>query len=137
MSRVIDRIKSNAEQLAELRTTIAKTEEAHRLELESLKEKRDTLQNDLLTALRKEGLASIKTAAGESYARSTRRGVNIINPIAALAWAKEHGAIAIDRRIVATKLAKTDKIPAGFELVETEYISVRKPRAEKEVEVES
>ncbi len=33
MSRVIDRIRSKAEQLAELRLFIAKTEEALRLEL--------------------------------------------------------------------------------------------------------
>jgi hypothetical protein len=137
MSKAIERIKTKAEQLAETRLLIAKTEEAHRVELEGMKAKRDTLQDELLAELRKEGLTSIKTDGGESYTRATRRGINITNPITALAWAKDHGAVAIDRRLVGAKLAKATVMPTGFELVENEYISVRKPKADKADEVDN
>jgi len=136
MSKAIERIKSKAEELATLRAEINQAEETHRLMIEAMKERRDTVQNELLTVLRKEKLSSIKTDAGESYTRATRRGINIINPILAFAWAKDNGAVAIDRRMVATKLAKVDKVPAGFEVVENEYISVRKPKANKGEESE-
>ena len=133
MSKAIERIKALAEELAALRTEITAKEEAHRLELDAMKEHRDAVQSQLLDALRKEDLTSIKTTAGESYSRATRRGVDIINPIAALSWAKDSGAISIDRRLVAQKLADkdADTLPPGFELVVTEYISVRKPKATK------
>jgi hypothetical protein len=131
MSKAIERIKARAEALAFIRLEIAALEEAHRQELEQKKASRDTIQNELLVELRKEGLTSIKTSNGDSYSRATRRGVDIINPIAALSWAKEHGAIAIDRRLVAQRLAEFEKMPPGFQLVETEFISVHKPKAKK------
>jgi len=128
MSKVIERIKSKAEELAAIRLEIAAMEEAHRVEVEAKKERRDAIQNELLAALRKEDLASIKTTAGETYARSIRRGVDIVNAVLAMSWARDNGAVAIDRRIVAQKLAKLDQMPPGFELTETEFISVRKPK---------
>ena len=132
MSKIIERIKGNAEQLAAIRAQINEIEQAAKAQTDALKAKREELQLSLITDLKKEGLASIKTDAGESYILSKRKGVNIVNDALALTWAIENRAVSIDRRIVATKLAKTDELPDGFELVETEFISVRGAKASNE-----
>src|SRR5947209_8245026 len=98
MSKVIERIKDNAEQLASLRAEINAIEEAAKAKTDVLKARREELQEALIVDLKKEGLASIKTSAGESYILSTRKGINIVNDALALTWAIENRAISIDRR---------------------------------------
>jgi hypothetical protein len=132
MSKIIERIKENAEELANIRASINEIEEAAKAQTDALKAKREDLQLSLIADLKKEGLASIKTNSGESYILSKRKGVNIVNDVSALNWAIDNHAISIDRRIVAAKLAKVDDMPAGFELVETEFISVRGAKASKD-----
>jgi hypothetical protein len=132
MSKVIERIKGNAELLADLRAQINAIETTAKMQTDELKAKRDVLQNALIEDLKNEGLASIKTDAGESYILSKRKGVNIVNDALALTWAIENRAISIDRRVVAARLGKLDEMPKGFELVETEFISVRGAKALKD-----
>ena len=84
MSKVIERIKENAEELANIRAAINEIEEAAKVQTDVLKAKRDTLQNALIHDLKKEGLASIKTNSGESYILSKRKGVNIVNDVLAM-----------------------------------------------------
>jgi len=132
MSKIIERIKGNAEQLAAIRAQISEIEAAAKAQTDALKTQREDLQLSLIADLKKEGLASIKTDAGESYILSKRKGVNIINDALALRWAIENRAISIDRRMVATRLAKVEEMPQGFELVETEFISVRGAKASKD-----
>lgn len=131
MSKIIERIKEKAEQLASVRASINRVEEEHRLIVDALKTQRDTLQEDLLVALRKEDLASIKTSAGETYARVPKRSLNITNEIVALNWAIEHRAVSINKIFAMQELKNEKEMPAGFEIIESEYISVRKPKAEK------
>jgi hypothetical protein len=132
MSKIIDRIKGNAEQLAAIRSEISEIEDGAKAKTDLLKAKREDLQMALIADLKKEGLASIKTSAGDSYLLSKRKGVNIVNDALAMEWAIQNRAIMIDRRMVATRLAKADEIPLGFEMVETEFISVRGAKAPKE-----
>jgi hypothetical protein len=131
MSKVIERIKDNAEKLAEIRGAINDIEAAAKEKTDVLKAEREALQEALIADLKKEGLTSIKTNAGESYILSTRKGINIVNDALALDWAIKNRAISIDRRMVASKLVKAGEIPQGFELVETEFISVRGAKASK------
>jgi hypothetical protein len=132
MSKIIERIKENAEELANIRAAINMLEEATKAQTDSLKAKRDEIQLSLIADLKKEGLASIKTNSGESYILSTRKGVNIVNDMLAMKWAIDNRAISIDRRMVAAKLGKSDEMPDGFELIETEFISVRGAKASKD-----
>lgn len=132
MSKVIERIKDNAEKLAEIRALIADIESEAKAKTDTLKQAREDIQTLLIKDLKKEGLASIKTNAGESYILSKRKGVNIVDDALALNWAIDNHAISIDRRVVATKLSKVDEMPEGFEMVETEFISVRGAKASKE-----
>ena len=129
MSKVIERIKGNAERLAAIRAQINEIEAAVKLQTDALKAEKEDIQSSLIADLKKEGLASIKTNNGESYILSKRKGVNIVNEAVAINWAIDNRAISIDRRIVAAKLAKLDVMPDGFELVETEFISVRGAKA--------
>lgn len=132
MSKAIERIKDNAEQLAAIRAEINAIEEATKLQTDALKAKREVLQVALIADLKKEGLASIKTSGGDSYILSKRKGVNIINDALAMQWAIDNRAISIDRRVVAARLAKAEELPQGFEMVETEFISVRGAKAPKD-----
>ena len=132
MSKIINRIKENAEQLAAIRAQINEIEDAAKSQTDVLKNQREELQMALIADLKKEGLASIKTNAGDSYILSKRKGVNIVNDALALNWAIENRAISIDRRMVATRLAKAEDIPPGFELVESEFISVRGAKTSKD-----
>lgn len=130
-SIVIKRITDKAERLAEVRAAINVLEEESKLKVEALKTERDALQEDLIASLKKESLTTIKTSAGESYTLAKRRGVSVVNESVALSWAIENRAISINRLMVAQKLRYEKEMPAGFELFESEYISVRKPKSDK------
>lgn len=125
-AKIIERITEKAEKLYQIRQLIEKKEEECKRELESLKTERDVIQELLLISLNKQGLKSIKVSSGDSIYKGTRRGVTIINEFRALEWAKENGAVNIDKVMVAQKLKDATTIPSGFELVQTEFISVRK-----------
>ena len=128
-SIVIKRITDKAERLAEVRTAINALEEEVKLKVDALKKERDELQEELIASLKKESLTTIKTSAGESYTLAKRKGISIVNEIFALKWAMENRAVSINKILVAQKLKDAKEMPSGFEAVESEYISVRKPKA--------
>lgn len=125
---MLDEIKTKAEQLYQVRTKINELEDGIKEQTKTLKTERDELQAQLIDQMNKAELASIKVSSGESYAKATRKGVAVSNEASALKWAKENSAVSIDRRLVAQKLKDAKKLPAGFEAVESVYISVRKPK---------
>lgn len=132
MSKAIERIKENAENLAQVRKQIREVEDGVEKALVDLKLKRDDLQLALLTELKKEGLSSIKTEDKDTYSIGTRKGVGIKSEAHALKWAIDNMAISIDKKLVAQKLKDIAEIPDCFEVVETEFISIRSPKVEKE-----
>ena len=132
MSVVIDKIKAKAEELASIRQQIDAIEEATKAAIEPLKEARECLQMELLEQFKKHELSSIKTNDGCSYARATRKGVEVISEVFALDWASKNHCVRIDSRLVAQKLKDATEMPAGFEAKEVEYISVRRPKVDKE-----
>lgn len=129
---IIQKITDKAERLHELRNAISVEEESLKEKLEPLKKERDELQDYLVEELKKNNLSGIKISSGENYTRAVRKGVEITNEVFALKWAKENNAFSINRVIAAQKLKDVEKMPVGFARVETEYISVRKPKADKE-----
>lgn len=126
---VVDKIKAKAELLENLRATIDQFDKDHEEKISALKAERDQIQSELLADLRDVGLNSIKVANGTSYTRSVRKGVAIVTEPLALKWALANMAVRIDSRLVAQKLEKAAELPAGFERVESEFISIRKPKA--------
>ena len=131
MSVIIDKIKAKAEELASVRKEIDAIEEAAKLSTEKLKARKEVLQMELLEQFKKHEIASIKSNDGSTYTRATRKGVEIVGETMALIWATVNHCVRIDTRLVAQTLKDAKEMPAGFEAKEVEYISVRKPKAEK------
>lgn len=131
-SIIIKRIQERAEKLAELRKVIAEKEEACKAELETLKAQRDAVQALLMADMKENGILSQKVSSGDSFSLSKRKGIEITNDTFALKWAIENMAVSVNKTLVAQKLKDAGEIPSGFEIVETEFISVRKAKNNNE-----
>ena len=124
-SKVITQIKDKAEELAYLRKEITTQKEEFSTRMKGFEERRDELQNELLQALKKQGLSNIKTDEGESYSIAKRKSIEITSELQAFKWAYDNRAVSINKILVKQKLKGATEIPSGFEFVENEYISVR------------
>ena len=57
--------------------------------------------------------------------------MNIADYALAEKWAVEHGVMKIDMKVCEARIKEMgNKLPAGFEWVESEYMSIRKPKSE-------
>lgn len=117
-----------SEKLYSIRRHIEKEDEAHRKVQGAFKEIRDLLQAKLLEAMNHHGLKSLKTVSGDSFYIGSKKSINITNLVFALKWARENHCYNVDKRLVAQKLKDMDKVPSGFEVIEGEYIGVKKPK---------
>lgn len=126
----IKELEGKASRLAQLRDIIKNREGELKKELEPIKNERDALQEELLEDMHDEKVASLRVENGDMYTRAVRRGIQVTNEISARKWAKEHEAYSIDRRVVAQMLGKEEKLPKGFDYIETPYIKVTKNKHE-------
>ena len=124
----IEKLTRQAEDLYAVRKQITEREEEVKNELQELKDKRDTLQNNLIKELDDIGLKSIKVATGDSFALASRKGYRITNEIAATKWAIDNRAVKIDQTILARKIKESGDTPKWAEPIENKYISVRKAK---------
>jgi len=127
-------LKELGEALYLLRREIEVVEAESKAVLDPLKRRKDELQEEMRALFGEVGLASIKNEAGETISVVPKKEYVVVNEIYALPWAKEHGAVRIDSRLLAQKLSamEPEKVPAeAFQLVESSYISVRKPAPPK------
>lgn len=125
-NKTITKIKDAAEQLYKIRKQIEAIEEENKKTLEVLKVDRDVIQSLLISDLKKQGISSIKVSTGDSFYLGKHKGVEIVNEAQAFKWAYDQKAVSINKTIVAQILKESKDIPAGFELIETEFISVKK-----------
>lgn len=121
----MDKIYSTAEKLGAIRKAIGNLEDETAIKMSALKQTRDELQSELLTTFEKEGLGSVKTATGETYSRSVRSGIEILDNIQAMRWAMANHAVTVSKILVTQKLKDSKEMPPGFERTETAFISVR------------
>lgn len=131
-STIIKRITEQAEKLYNLRREIERKEEENRSALEVLKIERDAIQEGLLKDLKKNDLSSIKVSSGDSFIRQSRKSIEITSEPHALDWAIKHRTVSINKILVAQALKNVGEVPAGFQVVESEYISVRKSKKEND-----
>ena len=131
-SKAIRNIQDLAEKLYALRQEITAKEEENKKELEALKTERDAAQQLLLNKLNENGLVSLKVKSGDSFIKGTRKSIEIISEVYARKWAKENDCFSVDKTLVAQKLKDLSEIPKCFDVVESEYISVRKAKETKE-----
>lgn len=122
----IKKLQSKADKLAKLRDKLAKLDAAYEAKATSIKEERDRLQDELLTDMEREQIASLRVVNGDMYTRAVRKGIIIQDEVFARKWALDNNAFSIDRRRVAEVLGKADILPPGFQKTETAYISIRK-----------
>ncbi len=128
VSKAIKNIQDLAEKLSQLRQEIALKEEANRKELEAMKTERDATQEVILNKLNENNLVSLKVKNGDSFVKSTRKSIEIVSEVYARKWAKENDCFNIDKTLVAQKLKELPEVPKCFDVVETEFISVRKAK---------
>lgn len=95
----------------------------------------EALRGELLEALKAARLKSVKVEEGPTFARSERVNYGIVDPIAALAWAKKNKCISVDKA-AANKILRTKypDMPKGFEVNVTEFISVKSAKNDGEVD---
>lgn len=125
-SKIINRIQENAEKLYDLRKLIAEKEEENKRDLEALKTERDAIQSGLISEMNKNGLASLKVKSGDTFTKSSRKSLEVVDELGALKWSIQNMAVSINKTIVAQKLKDIPEIPPFFKEIETEFISVRK-----------
>lgn len=131
-SKIIERMQDNAEKLYQIRKSIAQLEDDSKKTLDVLKTERDIIQADLLQDMNKNGLASMKVKSGETFARQTRKSIEIVSETGALKWALDNKCYSLNR-IVANQILKDAKeIPPCFDMKESEFISVRKAKKQDE-----
>lgn len=128
MAKIIDKIRKTAEDLYNIRQEIDRVEFESKQKLDVLKEQRQALQSVLVNDFNKNGLDSIKISNGDTVYKGKKKSVEIKSPVFALKWAIEHRYVTVDKRLVAQHISKTNEVPDAFEVVESEFISVRKPK---------
>lgn len=131
-SKAIKQLSDDAERLYEVRKLIEAKEAICKQETEALKVEREILQRKLIDGLNKQELSSVKLKSGDRVAKGVRRGVEVVNESLAIKWAIEARAVSVNKLIAAQKLREVDEMPAGFRLVESEYISINKAPKKKE-----
>ena len=132
VNETIQKITDKAEQLYQVRQSIRKMEEDTKKVLDVLKAEKSTLQDDLIAELNEQGLSSIKVSSGDSFTKVVKHGVEVTNEATAIEWAIQNRAVNINKIVAGQILKNVKEMPAGFQLSETEYISVRKAKKENE-----
>lgn len=127
-NKAIQKMQETADSLYEIRQRITKKEDDNRAELDLLKTERDAMQAILLADMNKNSLKSIKTKAGDSFVVGIKKGFEITNEAQAFGWAYENKAVSINKTIASQIIKEIKEIPPGFQLVETEFISIRKAK---------
>lgn len=126
MKPTIQDITNKAEKLYEVRDIISELEEESKKMIQKYKDQRDVLQTELIADMNDVGLASIKVKSGESYIKSIKKGIAVSNEALAFKWALQNKAVKPDLIVAAQIIKEMKSPPAGFKVVETEFISVRK-----------
>jgi hypothetical protein len=118
--------------LSGIRAEIETAEDEYRTRMDVLKMKRDEVQDKLLAEMRKGEVASVKSSDGTSVYIAKRKGVRVVNEFAVMQYAHTHGLerqfMRLDARMVASYVTMQKVAVDGTEVVETEYIGMRKPK---------
>lgn len=116
------KITSLAEELREIRKQMA---EIKMTTIDPLKEKADQLSEMLIKELTNQGWKNVKLDTGEVFTKAVRQSLQITDETLALKWGIEHEAIKVDTTKATKIMRRQIALPDGFEMKETEYLSVR------------
>jgi len=96
-----------------------------------LKNTKDLLQEELMKALKENDMKSYKIAStDENITIAKRKSVGITNQVLAMSFAKKNNCTKeeIDKTELKKIINNLEEVPNGFEVKETEYLSIRKPK---------
>lgn len=127
-NKTIEKIQNKAERLYNLRRVIEQKEEDNKKDLETLKLERDDLNDELIEDMKRVGIPSFKVMSGDSITIKKRKGVEIVNEAQAFDWAIKNKAVSVNKILLDQILKDIIDIPACFNLIETEFISVIKSK---------
>ena len=133
LKKEMEAIHKKGDQLSDVRKMIDEIENEAKEKVAPLKAIKEEIQQELLMSLKGLGLKSIKSSSGDSITVSKKKGYNI-DEFKITNWAIENRCITVNKLMVAQRLknATPDQIPVGVEVVESEFISIRKPSAKAE-----
>lgn len=117
----IEDIKNDAEKLYAIRKVISEHED----DMRKLKEQRDLIQQGLLILMKETGILSTKVSSGDSITIVKKKGIAVTNELFAHQWCVKNHVVKPDLVHAAQVIKELKDVPPGFELVESEYISVR------------
>lgn len=126
----IEKIKAIGEKLSIVRARIQEREETFENENAKDKAEREELQTSLFNELKASGVTSIKSDSGYTFLIASKKAFSITDQEKATKWAIKNKAMRADLKMIETLLKASKTIPEGFEVVEKEYISIRKPKEE-------
>ncbi len=89
---------------------------------QTLLTRKEFLREDMLAAIKKDNLKSVKTMQGVTFSRAFRASLSISNPDAALRWALAHDCAQVDKVRAGKALRGAGALPEGFVQEETEYL---------------
>lgn len=100
-----------------------------RANIAQLETEKKELEEQLLYALKMNGMKSIRTDYGETVSRVWKTTYKVKDKLKAMSWASGKGYVKteIDTKKVNAVLARLKKLPAGFEKVDSEYLRMIKP----------
>jgi len=129
----MDAIQKKGDQLSEVRKMIEDIENEAKEKIGPLKAVKEEIQQELLMSLKGLGLKSIKSSSGDSISVSKKKGFNI-DEFKITNWAIENRCISVNKLMVAQRLknATPETLPSGVTMVESEFISIRKPSTKAE-----
>lgn len=130
-SKIITKMQDKAERLWEIRHEIYEIEELSKIRLDQLKAIRDSVQDELLADMNKNGLVSLKVKSGDSFYKGSKQSIEITNEVLALKWARDNNAYSINKIMVAQKLKDLTEVPNGFKVEMRDFISVRKAKKDE------
>ncbi len=89
---------------------------------QTLLTRKEFLREDMLAAIKKDNLKSVKTMQGVTFSRAFRASLSISNPDRALDWANAHDCAKVDIIKAGKALRGAGALPEGFVQEETEYL---------------
>lgn len=120
-------VNVTSEKYLEVYNKISEIKNKYKSELEPLEVIREELSSKLVEAMTKTGMKS-KDMGGVILTKGVRASYQVTDEEKAIEWAKEYNCVSIDR-LKASKIFRNiplSKLPKGFSLEETSYITVKK-----------
>jgi vacuolar-type H+-ATPase subunit D/Vma8 len=128
-------LKETSQELIGLRQQINELDDAHKLVVAPLKEKKDKLQTEIMESLKESGQYSARFEHG-TVSRAVKKTLKVVDEKVVIAHLKQLGvgdeytSVQLNdlfKNSFSKAVVKSGEVINGTEITETEYISISKP----------